>query len=310
MARTEWLRTFLAVYRAGSVTDGARQRLLSQPAASQQLAGLERSIGAALFVRTPAGVEPTPRGRELYGEIADPMDRLETVMAGLDAGNVPARPAAVRLGSTAEYFQSEALPRLGGLDLSLTAHFADDAGLLRLLTHGDLDVAVTSSGPGRQAVGRTVGEKRFVLVAAAAAVPGRPVRSLPALGEWLTERRWVAYSHELPITRRFWRDILGRSFAADLRLVAPDLRSVAAAVVAGMGVSILPMFVCADALAAGTMIEVFPVTDHIAAEPWIACTRPGDDGRPAVAALLGALATPTGTAAVPASAGGMSGAGA
>ena len=64
-----------------------------------------------------------------------------------------------------------------------------------------------------------------------------------------------------------------------------------------MGVSILPTFVCADALAAGTMAEVFSVTDQIAAEPWIACTRPGDDGRPAVVALLDALATPTGTAA-------------
>jgi DNA-binding transcriptional LysR family regulator len=292
MARTEWLRTFLAVYRAGSVTDGARQRLLSQPAASQQLAGLERSVGTALFVRTPTGVEPTPRGRELYGEIADPMDRLETVMAGLDAGRVPPRPAAVRLGSTAEYFQAEALPRLGGLDVSVTAHFADDAGLLRLLAHGDLDVAVTSSGPGRQAVGRAVGEKRFVLVAAAAAIPARPLRSVAALGEWLTGRRWVAYSHELPITRRFWRDVLGRPFAADVRLVAPDLRAVAAAVVAGIGVSILPTFVCADALATGAMAEVFPVTDHIATEPWLACTRSGDDGRTAVAALLDALASP------------------
>ncbi len=174
MARTEWLRTFLAVYRAGSVTDGARQRQLSQPAASQQLAGLERSVGAALFVRTPTGVEPTGRGRELYGEVADPLDRLEGIMAGLDAGVVPVRPAAVRLGCTAEYFQAEALPRLAGLDLSVTAHFGDD--LLRDLVQGDLDVVVTANGPGRQAVGRVVGEKRFVLVAAADQLPEAPIR--------------------------------------------------------------------------------------------------------------------------------------
>ncbi|HVX20648.1 MAG TPA: LysR family transcriptional regulator [Acidimicrobiales bacterium] len=284
MARTEWLRTFLAVYRAGSVTDGARRRMLSQPAASQQLAGLERSVGAALFVRTPGGVEPTSRGRELYGEVADPLDRLEGILAGLDAGAVPARPAAVRVGCTAEYFHAEALPRLAGLDLAVTARFGDD--LLRDLAQGDLDVVVTDRGPGRQAVGRPVGEKRFVLVADRP--PAAEIRSLPALGDWLAGRRWVAYSHELPITRRFWRESLGRPFGADLRLVAPDLRVVAAAVVAGMGVSILPTFVCADALAAGGMVEVYPVA--IPAEPWIACTRPGDDGRPAVAAVLDALA--------------------
>ena len=62
MARPEWLRTFLAVYRAGSVTEAARLRGLSQPATSQQLAGLERAIGTALFVRTPSGVVATERG--------------------------------------------------------------------------------------------------------------------------------------------------------------------------------------------------------------------------------------------------------
>jgi len=287
MARTEWLRTFVAVYRAGSVTDGARQRALSQPAASQQLSGLERAVGAALFVRTPTGVQPTARGRELYGEVADSLDRLESVMAGLDAGTVAVRPATVRLGSTAEYFHADALPRLAGVDVALTVQFGDDGTLLRMLAHGDLDVAVTTTGPGRHAVGRAVGEKRFLLVAAPDQLPPRPVRSLAALGDWLVGRRWVAYSHELPITRRFWKEMLGRPFAADLRLVAPDLRAVAAAVVAGMGVSILPAFVCTAALAAGTMAEVHPVP--MPPEPWIVCTRAGD-GRLAVAAVVDALA--------------------
>jgi len=81
MARPEWLRTFLAIYRAGSVTEAARLRGLSQPATSQQLAGLERAIGTALFVRTPSGVVATERGRELYGEVAASLDQLETVLA-------------------------------------------------------------------------------------------------------------------------------------------------------------------------------------------------------------------------------------
>jgi DNA-binding transcriptional LysR family regulator len=292
MARTEWLRTFLAVYRAGSVTDGARQRLLSQPAASQQLSGLERSVGSPLFVRTSAGVVPTPRGRQLYGEVADPLDRLESVLSGLDVGSFPSRPAQVRLGSTAEYFEGVALARLAGLDLAITAQFDDDAALLAMLAQGDLDVAVTSSARGRRGVvAQQIGEKQFALVASPSLLPAAPARSLPDLGRWLSSQRWVAYSHELPITRRFWKEVLALPFTADLRLVAPDLRAVAAAVISGMGVSILPTFVCVPGFAAGTIAEVYPVADRIPAEPWIACTRSGDPDRPAVAALLEALAS-------------------
>ena len=46
----------------GSVTEGATLRNLSQPAASQQLSSLERSVGPRLFVRTPHGVDPTRPG--------------------------------------------------------------------------------------------------------------------------------------------------------------------------------------------------------------------------------------------------------
>jgi len=65
MASAEWLRTFVAIYRSGSVTDGAVLRSLSQPVASQQLRSLERYAGAPLFVRTPHGVAPTRPGRGL-----------------------------------------------------------------------------------------------------------------------------------------------------------------------------------------------------------------------------------------------------
>src|SRR3984957_11530663 len=101
MAASEWLRTFVAIYRTGSVSAGAAQRHLSQPAASQQLAALEHRVGYPLFIRTSRGVEPTPRGRELHGQVADSLDRREQILPGLDGG--PAEPAhPIRFGSSAE----------------------------------------------------------------------------------------------------------------------------------------------------------------------------------------------------------------
>ncbi|MHB8293419.1 MAG: helix-turn-helix domain-containing protein [Acidimicrobiales bacterium] len=66
MPGTEWLRSFLAIYRAGSVTDAACDRGISQPAVSQHLAALERSVGSRLFARQPGGVEPTAQAHDLW----------------------------------------------------------------------------------------------------------------------------------------------------------------------------------------------------------------------------------------------------
>src|ERR1019366_7121236 len=111
MATSEWLRTFVAIYRSGSVSGGAALRSLSQPAASQQLAALERRVGLPLFLRTAQGVEPTRRGRDLHAQVADPLDRLEHVLVGLDGGAVTAQAPTIRFGSSAEFFSYAVVPR-------------------------------------------------------------------------------------------------------------------------------------------------------------------------------------------------------
>ncbi len=290
MARSEWLRTFVAVYRSGSVTEGAAYRGLTQPAASQQLASLERTLGAALFVRSPAGMEPTPRGRELYVRVAEPLDGLEGVWRDLDAGAVPAPEPPIRFGSNPEFFAAEVLPRLVGLNMGVTVGFGTDAELFAQLERGDLDVVVTSATPPRRSISATTMDaNRFVLVAAPAVAPPIPLRSLDELSAWLVDRSWVSYSLELPRTRRFWLNALGRTFAARLQLVAPDLRAVLRAVELGLGVSLLPELVCRDALSEGRVVEVFPVSHLTPEEPWFVCTRQNDAARSAVRGFLDAL---------------------
>ena len=283
----------MAIYRSGSVTDGARLRSLSQPAASQQLAGLERVVGSPLFVRVPEGMVPTERGRALYADVASALDQLEVVLAGLDAGRVDDRRAAVRVGSSAEHFSAEVIPRVVETDLSVVARFGDDHELIDGLERGELDVAFTSCTPPRRSLSAVpVGDKRFVLVAAPNLAPQPELGSLPELGAWLARRPWVAYSLELPITRRFWQTHLGRPFSARLRLVAPDLRAVVGAVERGLGCSILPLFVCRLLLDQGRVVEVYPVSELIPPEPWYLCFRQGEATRPPVARLVQAFAGP------------------
>jgi DNA-binding transcriptional LysR family regulator len=280
MATSEWLRTFVAIYRTGSVSAGASLRGLSQPAASQQLAGLERRVGRPLFTRTTQGVEPTSRGRALHAQVADALDRLEPVLSGLDGGPAPEPAPSIRIGSSAEFFSYAVAAHAGPGTPPVVARFGADHELLDLLARRELDVAVTSTAPGRRSLSAApIGTKRFVLVGPPRLAPVDPFPSLAELGGWLVGKPWVAYSAELPMTRRFWQSALGRPFGGDLRLIAPDLRAVVSAVAHGLGCSLLPEFACAEALAGGSVVELHPVSDVVPAEPWFACTRTADGDR-------------------------------
>lgn len=65
------LEVFEAILRNRSVTGAADALGVTQPAVSQALGRLRRCLGDPLFVRTPLGMEPTARGAELAGPIAE-----------------------------------------------------------------------------------------------------------------------------------------------------------------------------------------------------------------------------------------------
>jgi DNA-binding transcriptional LysR family regulator len=234
-------------------------------------------------------MEPTEAGRALYLEVADTLDRLVTVLTGLDVGRLDRTSQPLRLGCTAEYLASVVVPCAARAGVAVVARFAPDDELLVQLERGELDLVVTSTTPPRRSVASVpLGEKRFVLVAAPRLRPGG-FASVAELAAWLRGRGWVSYSDELPITRRFWQQVLGAPFDGELRLVAPDLRAVADAVALGLGVSLLPTFVCEAPMAEGRIVELHPVADLVPAEPWFGCVRPRDMVRPDVVALLDAL---------------------
>lgn len=62
---TALLRSFLTAVREGSINRAAGVLGQTQPALSQQLRKLERSVGRPLLHRTPRGVSPTRAGEEL-----------------------------------------------------------------------------------------------------------------------------------------------------------------------------------------------------------------------------------------------------
>jgi DNA-binding transcriptional LysR family regulator len=66
----------------------------------------------------------------------------------------------------------------------------------------------------------------------------------------------VAYAADLPIVRRYWRTEFGLPPPNEAVLIAPDLRAGLAAVVAGIGISVLPRYLADPAVAAGSVALV------------------------------------------------------
>jgi DNA-binding transcriptional LysR family regulator len=249
------LRTFLAVYRAGTITAAAAQLGLSQPAATAQVRTLEQQVGHALFVRRARGVEPTPRAHELAARVAGPLDELAGAVGG-HAGTAAPHPP-VHLAGPAELLSTRALPALAplvadGVRLRVVTGLTDD--LLEGLRGGQHDLVVSTHRPrGRAVVTQELSTEDYVLVtgrrwAGVAARtdegPDAAVRDVPL----------VAYAEDLPIVRRYWRAVLGRRLTTEAAVSMPDLRGVVAAVVAGAGWSVVPRYLCRAELDAGDLV--------------------------------------------------------
>ena len=75
------LRLFDLLYSTRSVTRTAEQLGQGQPTVSNWLARLRRQLGDELFVRTPAGMQPTPRADELIVPAREALASLRRLVA-------------------------------------------------------------------------------------------------------------------------------------------------------------------------------------------------------------------------------------
>lgn len=280
----ELLRTVVAIHRTGTLTAAAARLGRSQPTVTAQLRSLERQLGQQLFERAPRGVVPTAVADELVARVAPHIDALDRVAEHGAAPDDPfGRP--VHLAGPAELTAVRVLPALaplvgGGLRLRVTVGLADD--LLAGLPTGRFDLVVATVRPrGVRAV--PLADEEFVLVASPAWTV-RIDRVADHGAAALRDVPLVAYAEDLPIVRRYWRAVFGTRPPAPAAVVVADLRAVLAATVAGAGVTVLPRYLCADALTSGALValhepEVPPINTLFLAG------RAGVEEEPGVAAV-------------------------
>ncbi|MGW0602441.1 LysR family transcriptional regulator [Streptomyces sp. NPDC002644] len=274
------LRTFVAVYRAGSFTRAAALLGLSQPAVTSQIRTLERQLGRPLFLRQARGVVPTTVGDELAHKAAPHLDALvEIAETGLEAGG----PGTLHLSGPPEFLAERALPALAtlaaekGRPLSLRASFGNDQENLDGLAAGHCDLAVATARPRGSLLSSTpLCDEEHVLVAApaVAASAGLPVGApadptdptgrtgAPDRPDELRTRLDplpVLEVHEsLPFVSRYWSSVFGaRPAVTSGAVVVPDLRAVLTCALHGAGIAVLPRYLCASALERGSLVALY-----------------------------------------------------
>jgi DNA-binding transcriptional LysR family regulator len=254
------LRTFLAVYRAGSLTRAAGQLKISQPTVTAQIRTMENQLGQQLFQRLARGVAPTSVADELAAGVAVHLDALEAISErALPTPDLLAKP--LHLGGPAELTSIRVLPALAGLvnrglKLRITHGLADD--LLAGLVAARFDVVISTIRPrGRGVAAVPLADEEFVLVGAPswadridrAALARDPIRTLRGVP-------LIAYATELPLIRRYWRAVFGIPASGSPAVIVPNLWGVLAAATAGIGITVLPRYFCGPQLIAGSLVAL------------------------------------------------------
>jgi DNA-binding transcriptional LysR family regulator len=283
------LRTFLVVYREGSITRASRQLQLSQPAVTGQVKALEATLGRPLFTRLPRGVESTLAADTLARQIAAPLDQLEMLTSSALGRDMDVFTRVVQLGGPAELTTARVLPAVSdlvsqGLQLRVTLSLVDQ--LISDLVAGKLDMAIATVRPRRRGLRvEPLCDEEFILVGTPSWAQRLPATVIDRDGaRALADVPLISYAEELPIIRRYWQTVFGVRPTSNAAVVVPDLRGVLATVLAGAGVSVLPRYLCAGELDRGVLTALHTPSD-LPLNTLFLVTRPTALSNPAVAAL-------------------------
>ncbi len=232
---------FEASARLQSFTRAADELHLAQPTVSIQIKKLTATMGMPLFEQIGKQVVLTEAGRHLYehcGAMFGGLAALEEDMANLRE----MRTGRVRLavGTMAKYFAPRMLAGFlqenPGLDASLAIH--NRRGLIERLANHDDDLYLFANPPEDRDIVRQAILANPMVVFARADHPLAQERHIPL--ERLAREPFLMREAGSG-TRRAVEDVFGRHrLAPDVRLELASNESIEQAILAGLGVSILP----------------------------------------------------------------------
>ncbi|WP_341644651.1 LysR family transcriptional regulator [Thauera sp. SDU_THAU2] len=150
--QVDWLKCFVAVVDAGSLSSAAPELHRSQSAVSMQLKKLEAAVGRQLLVRGPRQHQLTPDGQVLLGYARRILDLHAEAQTAFHGEELAGR---VRLGVPDDYAATyltpvlkRFAPRHGNVEIELDCE--QSTSLIPRVEKGELDLALISRDHARR----------------------------------------------------------------------------------------------------------------------------------------------------------------
>jgi len=258
--RLKTMETFVSIVKTGNLSETARQLSVSRAIVSRHLQQLEEHLGARLFNRTTRQISLTDIGERYYAfcskilsEIEDEevaVSRQQTqpkgslrLLASPSFGNM-------RLGPIVADFLA-AYPTIQ-VSMDLTSYEIADLDKKTF----DLAVHLSDNSPDTPLTGRKVGEVRWLLCASPKYLEKH---GTPAVPDDLAKHNCLLMrtTSRKPIWT-FKRGAETISVKIGGSLSTNSVMGTRAAVLKGLGISILPIYALNEALADGSIVEILP----------------------------------------------------
>jgi DNA-binding transcriptional LysR family regulator len=264
MDRLQAMHVFSRVVETGSFSAVARELATTQSAVSKQVAALERHLGARLLARTTRSLSLTEEGEHYYEATRRLVAEVAEAEAGVRRGRAQFS-GWLRVTASVGFGHRVLTPLLAGflaehpalrIDLKLADGFVD-------LVEQGIDVAVRIGvlPPDSGLVARRIGEVERSVFASRGYLEARPAKQRkPKVPSDLEQHACIVYT-ELT-TRNAWT--LRTPDGSDVTVRVPaafqtnSSEGVRAATLAGLGVTLSPNFLFADALARGEVQRLLP----------------------------------------------------
>ena len=257
MDRIQAVRLFIRVVDLGSFSKAASDIGIGQPAATKQVALLEKQLGARLLHRTTRGVSPTEIGTLYYEKcklIAHHVEEAQS-LATLLQSEVQ---GVLRLTTSVAFGRRVLVPlvmRFMQLNPLIRIDLGFDDRYVNLVEQG-VDVAIRMGSLADSTLGaRFLGVNPWVLVASPDYLRTRPAPQVP---DDLADHEALIYSSVQGDARWHFSGVEGQAHSVPVtgRLRSNNLSALLAAAREGMGVAALPWYVAYRSVHSGAVVPV------------------------------------------------------
>ncbi len=248
MDRLDCMQSFVRVVETGSFSAVARELDISQPTISKQIAALEAYLDVQLLVRSTRKLQLTEAGERFFEHCQIVLDAAAQAEASVGQRQQPI--GTLRVNCPVAFGQQQLMPYVKGfldrypdikLDLSLNDGFLD-------LVEGGIDLAIRIGQiDDTMLIAHRIGLTRRVTVAAQSYFRHHPEPQRP---EELVNHNCIVYTRSSTGSEWHFQKPTGERIQIMVKgnLQVDNSTAVRAAVLAGIGIAVCPIWLFGDLL--------------------------------------------------------------